>query len=73
MPRGKADVDSDLMTTREAGEFLGLSRYTLPTYRDIGTGPVYIKIGRAVRYRREDLVHYLRTKKKHGHAKPRTS
>ena len=41
--------------TREAAEFLQLSRKTLDRYRVSGEGPVFHKFGRRVRYARSDL------------------
>jgi len=48
--------DNDLLTPREATEYLaqfGMSRSptTLAKLRVFGNGPVYLKIGHAVRYR----------------------
>lgn len=42
-------------TTREAAAYLGLAVSTLNKWRCYGTGPKYLKLGRAVRYHREDL------------------
>lgn len=39
-----------------AGEFLSVSVRTLQGWRVHGGGPVYVKLGRAVRYRRRDLM-----------------
>lgn len=44
---------------REAAEFLGMSLTWLRHSRMDGTGPVYLKIGRSVRYRTEDLEAWL--------------
>ena len=48
-----------IYTTREAASYLGLSVSTLNKWRCYGFGPKYLKLGRAVRYRREELDHYL--------------
>ena len=50
-------VYTDFMTTREAAAYLKLSRQFLEgaRYRGDGSGPAYIKVGRAVRYRRSVL------------------
>jgi excisionase family DNA binding protein len=47
------------LTTRAAAEKLGLSRSTLEKMRVYGTGPYYLKLGRAVRYKSEDLDDWL--------------
>ncbi len=39
----------------EVAEYLGLATSTLNKWRCHGGGPVFVKLGRAVRYRREDL------------------
>lgn len=38
---------------------LGVSARTLQSWRVIGGGPRFIKVGRSVRYRRRDLDAYL--------------
>jgi excisionase family DNA binding protein len=43
------------LTNDEAAFYLGLGRQTLPKLRLRGTGPVYRKFGRSVRYALEDL------------------
>jgi len=39
--------------------FLGVSRRFLQTARQKGTGPAFIKVGRLVRYRPQDIEHWL--------------
>lgn len=48
-----------LKTDSEAAEFLGVSRSFLKQKRVDGTGPVFIKLSRAVRYRLSDLNHWI--------------
>jgi excisionase family DNA binding protein len=48
-----------VMTVQQASEYLGLAVSTLNKWRCHGGGPVFIKMGRAVRYRIEDLEIYL--------------
>ena len=48
-----------VFTTREAARYLGLSISTLNKWRCYGFGPKYLKLGRAVRYRQEELDRYL--------------
>jgi excisionase family DNA binding protein len=47
------------LTTREAAAYLGLATSTLNKWRCHGGGPHFLKLGRAVRYRREDLDAFL--------------
>jgi predicted DNA-binding transcriptional regulator AlpA len=47
------------LTVRGAASYLGLSVSTLNKLRCIGTGPVYLKLGRAVRYDPHDLDQWL--------------
>lgn len=48
-----------IMTVNQASEYLGLAVSTLNKWRCHGGGPVFIKMGRAVRYRVEDLENFL--------------
>ncbi len=47
------------MRGKEASLYVGLSEPFLKKLRSIGGGPQYIKLGRAVRYLREDLDRWL--------------
>lgn len=49
------DLDAAL-NENVAAEFLGVSVRTLQAWRVRGGGPRYVKIGRAVRYQRRELV-----------------
>ena len=42
-----------------AAEFLGMRPQTLGMWRHKGTGPTYIKVGNAVRYKMSALAEYL--------------
>lgn len=48
-------VAKRFLTTKEASEYLGLQPVTLECWRSRGGGPPFVKMGRAVRYRSEDL------------------
>ena len=48
-----------ILTTREAASFLRLGKPTLERFRLTGAGPVYVKLGGAVRYRSTDLDAWL--------------
>lgn len=49
-----------LKTTEEAANYLTLKRQTLYVWRMQGRGPRFLRLGRAIRYRQEDLDEYLR-------------
>ena len=51
-----------VLTTTEAAKYLGLAVSTLNKWRCYGTGPRYLKLGRAVRYRQGDLDGFLETR-----------
>jgi len=46
---------TEYMTTAQAAEYLGLSRYTLSAWRKDDSGPPYCRFGVAVRYAKRDL------------------
>lgn len=45
---------SQLLDQKQATQLLGLSPRTLEAWRLTGGGPIYIKVGRRVRYRRSE-------------------
>jgi excisionase family DNA binding protein len=47
------------LTDLEAAARLGVSPFTLRAWRYRGVGPRFLKLGRAVRYRPEDVDAYL--------------
>lgn len=47
------------LNTEAAAAYLGLSESTLEKARVYGSGPRFVKLGRAVRYRVSDLDTYL--------------
>ncbi len=49
-------------TTREAAQYLGLAVSTLNKWRCHGGGPEFLKLGRAVRYRQDELDRFLETR-----------
>ena len=51
-----------LLTPKEATQFLRLSLSWLAKARMHGDGPPYVKLGRSVRYREGDLVHWLKSR-----------
>ena len=49
----------ELLTEKEVAEHLGLRPKTLARWRWKGQGPRFRKVGRKVRYAREDLDEYI--------------
>jgi hypothetical protein len=53
-------VDPDtLLTEAEAADFLKLSVRTLQAWRVRVAGPAFVHVGRAIRYRRRDLIAWI--------------
>ena len=57
-PKG-VSMTNDLMTTKEAADYVRLSKPTLERLRVAGEGPAYVKLFRSVRYRRVDLDEWV--------------
>jgi len=55
----ETETPTVVMTVNQAAEYLGLAVSTLNKWRCHGGGPVFIKMGRAVRYRTQDLESFL--------------
>lgn len=54
----KADL-SQAVDERKAAKFIGVAVQTLRNWRHMRRGPAYLKIGKAVRYRIQDLDAFL--------------
>jgi len=52
-------MDDELLDTERVAKVCGLSEVTLRKWRITGEGPRFVRLGRAVRYRRADLDAYL--------------
>ena len=52
-------IVTEVMTTIEAAEYVGLKKPTMERFRFLGQGPAYCKLGGAVRYRKKDLDAWL--------------
>lgn len=52
---------TELLTTREAASYLRLAITTLEHWRLESRGPASFKIGRQVRYRRDEIERWLAT------------
>lgn len=48
-----------LATEQEVAVFLRIKIKTLQSWRSSGLGPHFIKVGRHVRYKREDILSYI--------------
>jgi len=56
----------ELITERDAAEFLAVQPATLRHWRVRERGPVYYRIGGAIRYRLSDLEDYLYERRGRG-------
>ena len=59
-----------LISEAEAASRLGLSPRTLAHWRSTGQGPIWMKIGRSVRYTEESLRSWLTSSVRYGSANP---
>src|SRR4051794_8585309 len=50
-----SSAQNRILTDVEVAERLGVSRFTVRSWRLKGVGPRFLKMGRAVRYRSEDV------------------
>jgi predicted DNA-binding transcriptional regulator AlpA len=51
-----------LLSERDVAHITGLSLASVRRWRLVGQGPRYLKLGRAVRYQREDLAAWLKSR-----------
>lgn len=63
MERTQENPNTNLLNETRAAEYLGLSVRTLQAWRVRGGGPIFIKAGRAVRYRPDDLNAWINDRK----------
>lgn len=60
MPSRSISNDVDLLLTEvQAADVLNMSVRTLQAWRLKGTGPSFVRAGRAIRYRRRDLESWM--------------
>ncbi len=52
-------MNNELLTTPEAAEYVRLGKPTLERFRLSGEGPLFAKLGGAVRYRQADLDNWV--------------
>jgi predicted DNA-binding transcriptional regulator AlpA len=65
-PRSPVITPPNLRTTEEVAETLRVAPVTLKTWRAQGRGPNYIRVGRQVRYRDDDIAQWLDQRTKAG-------
>jgi predicted site-specific integrase-resolvase len=56
---GRDKNDNDLLTEAELCELLKVSPHTAKQWRWAGRGPDYVKMHRAIRYRRADVQRWI--------------
>ncbi len=61
-------ADDELMTMKEVATLVRVPEATLRYWRHLGTGPHGFRIGRSVRYWRNDVVHWLEEQSRHPQA-----
>ncbi|MBA4417237.1 MAG: hypothetical protein C0392_04910 [Syntrophus sp. (in: bacteria)] len=59
MPQDKQTKNTDIFNTVTAADYLGLASATLEAWRCRGGGPVFIKLGKAVRYQKKSLDTFI--------------
>ena len=52
-----------LLCEERAARFLSVSKRTLQAWRVASTGPIFIRMGRAIRYCQADLVEWMNSKR----------
>ena len=53
----------NMQRPEELAKELGVDAHTLTRWRTSGTGPAYLRVGRQVRYRRDDVEAWLETRR----------
>jgi Helix-turn-helix domain len=60
MPLNDAPIESEvLLREQDAADLLSLSVRTLQSWRIRMAGPPFVQVGRAIRYRRRDLIAWI--------------
>lgn len=62
MPTHEINADDPLMRSDAVAEYLGILVPALEKWRQLGTGPDYVKIGRLVRYKKSALDAWITTR-----------
>lgn len=53
----------EILNTREAAAYVRLGKPTMERFRISGSGPVFVKLGGAVRYRKADLDNWIEARR----------
>ena len=61
-------ADDELMTLKEVATLVRVPEATLRYWRHLHTGPRGFRIGRSVRYWRNDVIHWLEEQSRHPQA-----
>ena len=56
-------MTTEMLNTREAADYVRLGKPTMERFRISGEGPVFVKLGGAVRYRKADLEDWLASRR----------
>ena len=59
MSTSEINPNDPLMRSDAVAEYLGVQIPALEKWRQLGTGPAYVKVGRLVRYRKSALDAWL--------------
>jgi len=59
-------MTTTILNTTQAAKHLNMSKQTLEAWRLRGGGPVYLKFGKAVRYREEDINTFIEKSVRHS-------
>ncbi len=54
-----SDVEREYLTAAEVEQMTGISSRTLEAWRGLRKGPDYYKVGRAVRYKADDIRDFI--------------
>jgi len=63
MERIQTNTQVSFLNETQAAELLGVSVRTLQAWRVRGGGPVFVKLGRSVRYRPDDLESWISSRR----------
>ncbi|NMM22874.1 MAG: helix-turn-helix domain-containing protein [Phycicoccus sp.] len=66
--RERPHADDELMTLKEVATLVRVPEATLRYWRHLGTGPHGFRVGRSVRYWRNEVVHWLEEQSRHPRA-----
>lgn len=56
-------MQDKLLSTKELSEYLGIAVSTIIEYRMNNSGPIYVKLGHLVRYKKSDVDAWIESRK----------